>query len=138
MARGSCLCGAVSYEITGPMRDVVACHCTQCRKQSGHFYAATSCAEADLTLSDPNGVLKWYAASDDAKRGFCGTCGSALFWKREGGANVSILAGSLDDDGGVRLDRHIYVADKGDYYEVADGLPTYDESDRDGPPRPAR
>ena len=125
---GSCLCGDVRYTVSGPMRAVVACHCQQCRKQSGHFYAATSCADGDLEISE-RGSLTWYEASDFAKRGFCRTCGSALFWKRNGGAETSILAGSFDDDGGIKLDRHIFCADKGDYYEIPDHLPQYPQAD---------
>ena len=135
MASGSCLCGAVAYEITGSLRNVVACHCSQCRKQTGHFYAATDCRDDDLTVHDPDGQLRWYAASDFARRGFCGTCGSALFWRRNDGTETSILAGSLDEDGGVKLERHIFVADKGGYYEIADGLPQFERDDRDAPPR---
>jgi len=120
---GSCNCGGVKYTVTGELREVIACHCGQCRKQSGHFYAATSATNDDLQIED-SGSLKWYAASDDAKRGFCGECGSALFWRRHGSENTSILAGSLDGDaGGIKLDRHIFVSDKGTYYEIDDGLP---------------
>ncbi len=125
---GSCYCGGVRYRITGPMRNVVACHCTQCRKQSGHFFAATDCADEDFVL-EASDTLKWYAASDEAKRGFCGTCGSALFWKRNGSDKISILAGTLDDEGGVKLERHIFCEDKGDYYEINDGLPAFAQAD---------
>lgn len=135
MASGSCLCGAVRYEVAGSLRAVVACHCEQCRKQTGHFYAATNCKDDDLTLHDPQGALRWYAASDVAKRGFCGICGSALFWRRNDGTETSLLAGSLNDDGGIKLERHIFVAEKGDYYEIADGLPQDGIEDSDGPPR---
>ena len=126
---GGCNCGGVTYTVAGPMREVVACHCSQCRKQTGHFYAATNAADADLTVKD-SGTLKWYAASDIAKRGFCGECGSALFWKPNGGDYTSILAGTLDGDaGGLKLDRHIFVADKGAYYELNDGLPAFEQGD---------
>ncbi len=128
MASGSCNCGGVKYTVDGPLRPVIACHCSQCRKQTGHFYAATNAADADMTIED-SGTLKWYAASDVAKRGFCGTCGSALFWKPNGGEYTSILAGSLDEDGGIKLDRHIFCADKGDYYDLNDGLPQFPQGD---------
>ncbi len=128
-ASGSCNCGGVKYTVNGPMREIVACHCSQCRKQSGHFYAATNAADSDLTIED-SGTLKWYAASNIAKRGFCGTCGSALFWKPNDGDYTSIMAGTLDGDaGGVKLDRHIFVADKGAYYEINDGLPQFPQAD---------
>jgi len=125
---GSCLCGSVKYRVDGPLREVVACHCQQCRKQSGHFYAATDCADEHLTIED-GGTLRWYSASDFAKRGFCGKCGSALFWRRNDGSETSILAGTLDDDGGIKLTTHIFCADKGDYYEINDGLPQFAQGD---------
>ncbi|NKB52130.1 MAG: GFA family protein [Rhizobiaceae bacterium] len=125
---GSCNCGGVTYTVRGQLREVIACHCGQCRKQSGHFYAATSASNMDLHIED-SGSLKWYAASEDAKRGFCSECGSALFWKRNGGEHTSILAGSLNGDaGGIKLDRHIFVADKGDYYDLNDGLPQFKQA----------
>ncbi|MEM8750616.1 MAG: GFA family protein [Pseudomonadota bacterium] len=136
MRVGSCNCGGVRYKIDGPLRAVVACHCGQCRKQSGHFFAATDAADADLTIEE-SGSLKWYAASDFAKRGFCSECGSALFWKRNDSDKTSILAGTLDGKTGLRLDRHIFAADKGDYYELNDGLPVFDQDDSDAP-RPNR
>ena len=101
--KGSCLCGAVSFTTTGRLRGVVYCHCSQCRKQSGHFYAATNVPDENLKVEGRDQIT-WYAASQSARRGFCRTCGSALFWK------------------------HKDLADKGDYYEIADGLPQYEKS----------
>ena len=125
---GSCLCGNVKYTINGPLREVVACHCQQCRKQSGHFFAATDCADEDLTIHD-GGNLQWYAASSEAKRGFCGKCGSILFWRRNDASQTSILAGSLDNEGDIKLTKHIFCSDKGDYYEINDGLPQFEQGD---------
>lgn len=122
---GGCLCGAIRYTVSGPLRPVVACHCSQCRRTSGNFVAATSAARADLVIT---GSPVWYASSPDARRGFCGTCGSNLFWDG-GGAAVSIHAGSLDDPAPVVLERHIYCADKARFYEIRDGLPQYPGSD---------
>jgi len=127
--KGSCLCGSVKYVVDGPLRSVIACHCQQCRKQTGHFYAATNANDSDLTIED-SGTLKWFEASDQAKRGFCGTCGSALFWKANGSHETSILAGSLDSDSDIKLKQHIFVADKGAYYEIDDGLPQCPQSGR--------
>ena len=126
--RGSCLCGAVRYRVDGPLRNVVACHCTQCRKQSGHHYAATDALDDDLTIEGGDN-LTWYAASEEAKRGFCTTCGSALFWKSEGKDRTSIMAGSLDEHPGLTMEAHIYCTDKGDYYEVPTDAPHYGRSD---------
>ena len=122
VTKGSCNCGAVNYEIAGEIRPVVACHCSQCRKQTGHYFAATNCKDDQIVIKGADNIT-WYAASDSAKRGFCKHCGSALFWKPEGRDDVSILAGSIDGATGLKLVEHIFVADKGDYYELNDGLP---------------
>jgi hypothetical protein len=120
MKTGSCLCGGVSFEITGQLRPVIGCHCTQCRKQSGHYGAFTACEDKDLTLKNKD-TLAWFRASDAAARGFCKTCGSLLFWKGDGRTYTSIAAGSLDGETGLHMAGHIYCADKGDYYEILDG-----------------
>jgi hypothetical protein len=121
MTQGSCLCGGVAFTVTGPLRPVVACHCTQCRKQSGHYGAFTACADADLLFTAQD-TLAWYSASASAKRGFCKTCGSLLFWKGDGRDYTAIAAGSLDGKTGLTLEGHIFCADKGDYYEICDGI----------------
>jgi hypothetical protein len=121
---GGCHCGAVSFEARGSLRDVIYCHCTQCRKQSGHFVAATRCDDSQLSIEGADN-LTWYAASAEAKRGFCSTCGSPLFWKRNDSDRTSIMAGSFDTPSGLKASHHIFVADKGDYYEIEDGLPQY-------------
>ena len=72
--------------------------------------------------------LKWYAATDKVRRGFCGECGSSLLWDEEGDARVSICAGTLDAPTGLVSKAHIYVGSKGDYYELGDdGLLRLDE-----------
>lgn len=122
---GACLCGAVRISTSGPLRPVVYCHCGQCRKQTGHYYAATSVADEHLHVSGRDEIT-WYAASPFARRGFCRRCGSALFWKADGEANTSVLAGLFDNPTGLEGAYHIFVADKGDYYAIADGLPQHD------------
>ena len=89
---GSCLCGAVKFTVSGPLRPVIACHCQQCRKTSGHHVAATSAARDAIKIE---GDVTWYTSSETAKRGFCGVCGSNLFWDGQG-QNLSIFAGTLD------------------------------------------
>lgn len=123
--RGGCLCGAVSFEAKGPLREVISCHCGQCQKASGHYFAATACAAENLTLLEDRG-LKWFVSSDWAERGFCQECGCNLFWRRKEGPSISILAGSLDGNTGLKTIRHIFVADKKDYYDITDGLPQFD------------
>ncbi len=120
MKTGSCLCGAVTYQVNGPLRPVIACHCTQCRKQTGNYLATTSAKLADITIKGEDHVT-WYRASDEAARGFCKTCGSFLFWKADGRDEISITAGTIDGKTGLELEGHIYCADAGDYYEIAGG-----------------
>jgi hypothetical protein len=122
---GSCNCGAVTFVASGDLRGVIYCHCSQCRKQTGHYYAATSLPAENLAVSGADSIT-WYAASPDARRGFCKVCGSALFWKQNGAAEISVLAGAFDAPTGLTGDSHMFVADKGDYYEITDALPRHD------------
>ena len=124
VARGRCLCGAVRFEVHGPLRPVIYCHCTMCRRASGHFDAATACAPQHLRLL-ASSTLRWYRSSASARRGFCGECGSALFWEPAHGGHVSIWAGTLEGPTGLTAAAHIFVADKGDYYEINDDLPQW-------------
>jgi hypothetical protein len=118
---GRCLCGAVRFTATGRLRGVIYCHCSQCRRQSGHFYAATSVPDAALAIEGGDNVT-WFRASAEARRGFCRTCGSALFWKHDDRAETSLLAGAFDDSDGLAGELHIFVGDKGSYYTIDDGL----------------
>lgn len=118
---GGCLCGAVRYRIEGPLDPVSACHCSQCRRASGHFAAATAAPRDRVTIE---GEVRWFESTPGAvRRGFCPRCGSNLFWDRMAAETISVWAGTLDAPTGLRLAEHIFVADKGDYYEIGDGLP---------------
>jgi len=117
---GSCLCGEVAYEVTGPLRPVVNCHCLQCRKTTGHFMAATGAKLTNFTITEDKG-LKWYRSSDTARRGFCGTCGATLFWQADGKDYVAITAGTVDGETGLHTEGHIFCESAGDYYEIAGG-----------------
>lgn len=125
---GSCLCGKVNFKVKELNRDVVVCHCQQCRKQTGHMVAATRVADAQMQLNGDE-HLNWFAASDEAKRGFCKHCGSLLFWKKNNSDNTSIMAGSLDSPTGLKTTAHIYTEYQGDYYDITDGLPQHKHSD---------
>ncbi len=122
MRKGSCLCGGITFEIDGEMSPPSACHCSQCRRQSGHVWVSAVTAQDALTLTAQDS-LRWYRASDSASRGFCGTCGSFLFWKHDDEDTISVALGSIDPPTNLTLARHIFVADKGDYYDITDGLP---------------
>jgi hypothetical protein len=125
--RGSCLCGKVHFETRGNLRGVVYCHCSQCRKQTGHYYAATN-VQADAIDVFGEEHVTWYQASDFASRGFCKNCGSALFWKHKDVDHISVMAGAFDQPSALHGESHIFVADKGDYYEIHDDLPKYAKS----------
>ncbi len=120
MLEGSCLCGRIRFSVTGAPHGVSACHCGQCRKQSGHVWSSAYVPEADLEIT---GVVTWYEATPHAKRGFCATCGAFLFWKAHDEDTMSFALGALDGPTGLKLEKHIFTADKGDYYEIADGVP---------------
>ena len=119
---GRCNCGAVTFAAGGPFRPAKACHCKTCRRQSGHYVAATETGW-DMVRITGGDALAWYAATDLARRGFCRRCGAHLFWQRTGSDRVSIWMGCLDEPTGLRLADHIFTAEKGDYYEIADSLP---------------
>lgn len=134
MFTGRCLCGAVTYEVDGPLRDVVACHCSQCRRTSGHHVAATAGSQAGFRLIKQDG-LSWFRSSDDAERGFCHACGSNLFYRRFDADTISIFAGTLDQTTGLRMTTQLYPEDKADYYEID---PTVDVIDQKSLVDPAR
>lgn len=121
---GSCLCGGVRFAVDGLLNDVAACHCSQCRKQSGHYWAAATVPRATLSMiaDEP---LRWYQSSASARRGFCAQCGSFLFWEPTGSDRIDIAMGAFDGPTGTRLETHIFVAEKGDYYDVSDTLPQH-------------
>jgi hypothetical protein len=126
---GGCYCGRVRYRASGVSRQVTECHCSQCRKQAGHRYASTGAKTSDIGIDGATNIT-WYRASPEAERGFCSICGSHLFWRRSTRDYTAILAASLDEPSGLRIAKHIFVDDKGDYYDIADGLPQFAGYDR--------
>lgn len=125
MFNGSCQCGAVRYEIRGPVRDVIACHCRDCRKMSGHYFAATAASWNDVNILDTED-LGWYLSSETSRRGFCRNCGSSLFFDHGRDNPLGIAAGSLENASRLKIAVHIYVDEKGDYYEIRDEAPHMD------------
>ncbi len=122
MHKGSCLCGAVTFEIEGELSAPDACHCSKCRKHSGHYFASTDVARDRLTIEGA-GNITWFQSSEKVRRGFCATCGSSLFWDPPHKDWIAVAMGAFDGPTGTRLNKHIFVADKGDYYDIGDGLP---------------
>jgi len=129
---GGCLCGAVRYEVHGPLRNVINCHCSKCRRFHGHTGAYTSVRQEHLRLVKADG-LKWYRSETDetpnVHRGFCRECGSSLFWDPRGsGETIAVAAGSLDEPNGLETLGHVWVSQKAGYYNITDNLPQFEKS----------
>ncbi len=118
---GHCLCGAVTYRARG-LADIWYCHCRQCRRLTGHYLPASRTTRDRLIVS---GEVVWAPHSGKSEHGRCASCGSLLFWMTKGTKEISVLPGSLEHTQGIAVRGHIFVAEKGDYYEIADGLPQF-------------
>ena len=122
---GSCLCGAIEWETTGPVKMAINCHCSMCRKSHGSGFATFATVDAprfrwrkgeDQALS--------YASSDSGERRFCRTCGSAL--PADAGDTVFLPVGNLAGDIEHSLDSHIFIGSKAPWLEVTDGAPQFE------------
>jgi hypothetical protein len=128
--RGSCLCGAVAYEIDGELTDLVHCHCAMCRKMHGAAFGTyASAPRSAFRFVRGEGNVVSYRSSGPVTRTFCGTCGSTLQFMRDGRATVSIAVGTLDTDPRRRPTRHIWTADKAPWWHIGDGLPQYEAAE---------
>jgi hypothetical protein len=126
--RGSCLCGAVRLEIQEPLeKSPEACHCSQCRKQTGTYLIAVNIRRTALDIEGSDAV-GWYQSSEKVQRGFCKVCGSTLFWNPtiEGYEWTAVALGCIDTPLNLRVCKHTFVADKGGYYDIDDGAPQRD------------
>ncbi|WP_020415376.1 GFA family protein [Microbulbifer sp. VTAC004] len=124
---GGCLCGAVRYEVKGPLRNVVNCHCNMCQKLHGNFGPHTKARKVNIKITKDDG-LAWYKTSDIARRGFCRECGSGLFWEPYELDATGIIAGSLDGPTGLKTMGHIFVSEKSDFYDIEDKHPQFQQS----------
>lgn len=116
---GGCLCGAVRFELAPPVRDVLICHCSLCRR-TGTLAGAYTAVPREALRVTSDATLTWYVDVNGRRRGFCGTCGSALFWSAEDRDTISVSAGALDGPTGLVTERHIFVADAADWESVPD------------------
>lgn len=115
---GRCDCGGVRYRVDGPMRPIINCHCSRCRRLTGHHMAATGCADDGLTLG-ADATLRWYEPAPGVFYGFCGTCGSTLFWRSDARPGwTSIAAGSLDPPTGLVTTAAWWTAEASDYHTL--------------------
>jgi hypothetical protein len=111
---GGCLCGGVRFELDPPLRSVVVCHCSLCRR-SGTLAGAYTSVPRDALRVDTDETLCWYVDVNERRRGFCGRCGATLFWSHADADTVSVSAGALDGPTGLVTERHIHVADAADW-----------------------
>lgn len=120
MLTGSCCCGDVTFTVSGTPTGAAVCHCSQCRKMSGHLWSSSHVPEGDIAIT---GALRWFAASDNATRGFCPRCGSFLFWKAHDEDRMSFAMGAIDGPTGLQIVKHIFTDSRGDYYDLPDDVP---------------
>jgi len=128
MIKGSCLCGAIAYEVDGEVGPMADCHCSMCRKHHGATavtYLGVKTANFRWTKGEE--MLGIYQSSPKVRRGFCKTCGSSLPVPDTAGETLYLPAGTLDDDPGERRAAHIFMASRAPWDEVTDGLPCFDE-----------
>ncbi|MFN3847230.1 MAG: GFA family protein, partial [Paracoccaceae bacterium] len=93
-----------------------------CRKQSGHVFASTEVKKVNLEVTG-NAHVTWYQSSPKVRRGFCARCGCSLFWDPPHHDWITVAMGACDGPTGTQMNLHIFVAEKDDYYDIADGLP---------------
>lgn len=127
MLKGSCLCGRVAYEISGPLTEALNCHCTMCRKAHGAaFRSRASVQSKDFTWTHGESDVTWYSSSPGNYRGFCEACGTPLLSRFDQDPDVyGLPLGALDGDPGIKPTAHVFVASKAPWYEIADDLPQY-------------
>ena len=124
-----CLCGGIKIKITGKLRQVINCHCSQCMKTHGNFAAYTNSPEENITYISKS-TLRWYNSSNFAKRGFCSKCGASIFYKIKKSDNISISAGMFTNPTKLKTHSNIFIKDKLDFYKIDPSLPKFRRSEK--------
>ena len=130
MLQGRCECGAVRFEVSGPIEEVCHCHCSQCRRLHGAAYATFAGVERSLFryLSGKRAV-RHYPSSSKNDRVFCGICGSSLFVDARDEPETRYLAMStLEGDFEYPVAYHQFVCSKAPWHEIADDLEKFEQS----------
>jgi len=128
--QGSCLCGKVTYRITGSLNVFQYCHCSRCRKFTGSAFASNLLVSPDQFQWTTGGELVGRYEQPDAKHfatAFCKNCGSSLPWLAKSGRTVVVPAGTLDGDPQLKPFQNIYCASRAVWYQPPGSLPEYDE-----------
>ena len=127
MITSSCLCGKVSYEISGEVGDIVHCHCVTCRKAHGAAFSSVAAVkDCDFILSGQE-WLSSYESSPGKVRYFCSSCGTQIYAKRERTEHLILRLGSLDTDLASKEKNHIWVSQKANWYSITNNLPECQE-----------
>ena len=127
--RASCLCQGIALEINGPVKNLLFCHCTMCRKAHGTAFRARGRVKTtDLRWARGEELVRYYESSPGEHRGFCSVCGSNIFTKFVARPQeIGLALGILDDDPGTRPTCHVFVGSKAPWYQITDDLPQYEE-----------
>ncbi len=128
MYEGGCLCGRVRFRISGPIRDIVHCHCSQCRKAQGSAFATNGVVGAsDYAILSGMDLLTGYKISPRQTRYFCKFCGSPVFSKTESRPNqVRVRLGTIESDISERPMAHIFATSKANWEVITGDLPQYE------------
>lgn len=123
--RGSCLCGAVTYEISGPFIHIGNCHCSMCRKSNGAAFVTWGILGPQrLRWVRGESQVRSYESSRSRQRLFCCNCGSPLASAHDGNVE-EVVVGSLDDDPAGKPTEHIFVESKAPWHDITDDLPRH-------------
>ena len=127
MLSGSCLCGAVRYEVRGELGESIFCHCSRCRKASGSAFASNAAVSVqDFAFTQGEAKLNTFSTADGVHRLFCSQCGSPIITRRDAfPASVRLRLGTLDTPLATGPQMHIFVASKADWYTILDQLPQH-------------
>jgi hypothetical protein len=126
MRRGGCLCGAVRYAVSGELREILVCHCVECRRWTGRAWAVTAARDGELDIDGEH--VCWIESPRSAlgaSRGFCSRCGSSLFYRAPGRGRTGIGAATLDDPSGLRVAAHIWVSQSVEWDAPPTAMPAY-------------
>ena len=126
---GSCLCGAIRYEIRGEIDGMLNCHCSDCRKSHGAaFRSRGGVSPSDFRFLEGESLMTRYEHRPGEFRSFCSICGSniATFFS-DPAVKIGVALGSLDTELKKGPECHVFVSDKADWYEITDNLPQFAE-----------
>lgn len=125
MVTGTCLCGAVAWDLAGPIDLINHCHCTMCRRVHGSAFGTFAHAHArDFRWRRGEPTIASYESSSGTFRRFCRVCGSSVPVVEDD--EVVIPAGGIDGDPGLKPSMHIFVGSKAPWYDITDDLPQFD------------